>query len=297
VNEAAVQSTDLEAIEPSLAARGTARSICLCVDDFGMHPGIDSAALRLAEMGRVHAVSCMVGGNSWSSSSPLLRPMVKVDVGLHLDFTESPLLTGSRRTLPAMVFTSHLRWLDSRAIRAEIRAQLDAFEQAMGRSPSFIDGHQHVHQLPMVRNELLAELQARASRLSPWIRSTRAPRVGPSGLAGIPGLIKPRVVESLGARRLSAEAKRFGHKQNKHLLGVYDFRGGSSRYLTLLARWCRHASNGDLLMCHPSESRAEGDPLIEARCCEFDVLCGEAFEVELQRAQLLLAPMHFILST
>jgi len=292
-----VPATDSEAIEPGLAASDTARSICLCVDDFGMHPGIDGAALHLAGMGRVHAISCMVGGNSWSSSSPLLRPMDRVDIGLHLDFTESPLLTGSRRTLPAMVFTSHLRWLDRRAIRAEIRAQLDAFERAMGRSPSFIDGHQHVHQLPMVRNELLAELQARATHPLPWIRSTRAPGVGPSGLAGIPGLIKPRVVESLGARRLSAEAKRLGHKQNSHLLGVYDFRGGSSRYQTLLGWWCRHASNGDLLMCHPSESRAEGDPLIEARRCEFDVLCGEAFAVELQQAQLLLAPMHLILST
>ncbi len=56
-------------------------------------------------------------------------------------------------------------------MRAEIEAQIDAFEQATGRRPDFIDGHQHVHGLPGVRKALIAVLAARyAKGTQPWLR-------------------------------------------------------------------------------------------------------------------------------
>lgn len=88
-----------------------------------------------------------------------------------------------------------MRRLAAVDIRAEIRAQLDTFEQMLGHGPAFVDGHQHVHQLPVVRHELLDELRSRYRDRLPWLRSTRpANAVGHS-------LIKARGIPLLGSRR------------------------------------------------------------------------------------------------
>lgn len=272
--------------------------LCLCVDDFGLHGGIDTAALRLVDMQRVHAIACLVGGPSWVESSRSLRRFgpESLDVGLHLDFTEVPLLGASRRSLRALIAASHLRVLDRPSIRAEIRAQLDAFEQVMGHAPAFIDGHQHVHQLPVVRHELLAELAARRPVVMPWLRSTRAPRARPAASAASPGRFKPWVIESLGAAGLASAAGRLGCPQNRHLLGVYDFRGGRDRYRELLASWLRVACDGDLLMCHPSLPSNDADPLMPARVAEFEVLASAGFDAALSEAHVQLAPMSQLLA-
>ncbi len=249
-------------------------------------------------MHRVHAISCLVGGKSWGVSSRSLRRFNPggIDIGLHLDFTEAPLFRASRRSLSEMIVASHLWLLNRRLIRAEIRAQLDAFEQALGHGPAFLDGHQHVHQLPMVRSELLAELQTRRGDAPPWIRSTRAPRAKRSASTTSPERFKPWVIEGLGARGLAAAASSLGYPQNQHLLGVYGFQGGRSRYRELLAGWLLSASDGDLLMCHPSLSTRDADPLIDARQAEFDVLSSAGFNANLSAAQVQLGPMSQMLA-
>lgn len=263
------------------------RRVCVCVDDYGLHAGIDRAARHLVDLQRVHAVSCLVGGASWHVSSQSLRLLdpKRIDVGLHLDFTEAPKLSGSRHTLGCLIIRSHLQQLDRARIRAEIRAQFDAFEQAMGRAPAYVDGHQHVHQLPIVRSELLDELASRVrSEAPPWIRSTRAPRCAPGVVTPFRERFKAAVIQQLGSHRLAVEAQRRGYPQNRHLLGVYDFRGGASRYRQLLAAWLRCASDGDLLMCHPGWSATDPDPLAAARRAEFDVLSSAALDAEARAA-------------
>jgi predicted glycoside hydrolase/deacetylase ChbG (UPF0249 family) len=173
---------------------------------------------------------------------------------------------------------------------------MDAFEQSLGHAPAFVDGHQHVHQLPMVRSELLQEMQARYRDNSPWIRSTRTPRVSLRTAVTLGReLFKPRGIEWLGSRGLASAAQRMGFPQNSHLLGVYDFQGGRSRYRQLLARWLQTAVDGDLLMCHPSTLPQVNDPLIDARHAEFEVLSGPDFDSSLRDADVQLAPMSEIL--
>ena len=84
--------------------------------------------------------------------------------------------------------------IDTLRLRAEIEAQLDRFEDGVGHGPAHVDGHQHVHQLPGVREVLLSVLAGRYDVL-PWVRSTRAcPEAG----------TKARVIEALGERGLRA---------------------------------------------------------------------------------------------
>ncbi|MEO7854107.1 MAG: ChbG/HpnK family deacetylase [Rubrivivax sp.] len=266
----------------------------MCVEDFGLHAGVNEAAVRLAAMDRVHALGCLVGGEGWSLAwNAVLRRLDTggIDIGLHLDLTESPLLAGSRRRLPLLIGASLLRRLDAGAIRAEIRAQLDSFEQVLGHGPAFVDGHQHVHQLPLVRRELLDELVGRYRDTLPWLRSTRPTCVEWKSM------FKARAIQLLGSRALNATARRMGFGQNNHLLGVYDFEGGPERYRELLGAWVRSAREADLLMCHAGLRQPEGgDPLAAAREAEYEVLAGSGFGAMLRDAGVALRPMSQILA-
>lgn len=266
----------------------------MCIDDVGLHPGIDAAAIDLVQRGRVQAITCMVGAPAFADGAAALRSLIAarpnqpLEVGLHLDLTEHPLpLASTMPPMPPMslrtlILKAYLRALDRPALRAQIRAQLDAFEDRLGCPPDFIDGHQHVHQLPIVRTELLAELQGRGWRQRPWLRSTRSARRGWD---------KAALIQQLGAGRLMALCDRHGYAHNRALLGVYDFRGGMPRYEALLDDWLQRAHDGDLLMCHPGTQLPRDVGLGGARQAEYDVLRGPRFAEAVHRQGIALAPM------
>ncbi len=270
--------------------------MCICADDFGQHAGVNEAVQRLAESGRLHATGALVGAPAWRAGASLLRRLdaTGLDVGLHLDLTEFP-RTLQPRPLRWWVARGLLHVADRAALRGEIGAQLEAFEAALGHGPAFVDGHRHVHQLPCVRDELLAELRRRYGRHGPWIRSTRAARFR-GAASSAASRFKACVIESLGAAGLAAAAGRLGFAQNRRLLGVYDFRGGAPRYLALLRDWLPAAREGDLLICHPGLGTPGTDPLGAARAAESDVLAGRAFGDLLRDGSIALEPMSRILA-
>lgn len=285
------RGTTVPGMSHAAAEHSRPRRICVAADDFGLHAGICQAAIGLARMGHVQAIGCMVGGPAWHEWQPLLNRLDpdRVELGLHLDLTEFPLDPGMARPLQRWVFGGLLQRLDRRALRAEIRAQLAAFEQAIGRGPRYVDGHRHVHQLPVVREVLLSELDERYGSARPWLRSTRC-----TPIAGMRW--KPWLIEVLGARGLAAAAARHGYPQNRRLLGVYDFAGGTARYARLMAAWCRAAGDGDLLMCHPSLPHAGADPLRDARLAEYRLLSAPGFVPALRRAGIETRTMSRILA-
>lgn len=267
--------------------------IALCLDDLGLHAGVNAAAAALARLGRLNAVSCMVGASHWTEAREALAACeaAGADIGLHLDLTEAP-LRRPRQGLGALLLRSHAHLLAPAALRDEIEAQLDAFEAALGRAPDHVDGHQHVHQLPQVREALLEALQRRYRGRRPWLRSTRhadnlvAPAGQPMGAA-----LKPRVIEALGAAGLARLAALHGHRQNGRLLGVYDFRGGEAVYRNWLRAWLHAAREGDLLMCHAATGHRQDDPIGAARHDEMLLLGAPAFAEMLEHAGIGLRPI------
>ena len=257
--------------------------IAVCVDDYGLHRGVNEAAVALARAGRVSAISVLVGAPAWAEGVAALRslPPGEVDVGLHLDLTEHPLPGGERRPLWHWLAGAALRPRVRRAVRREIGDQLAAFESAMGRPPAYLDGHRHVHQMPGVRAELLAVLAGRR----PWVRNAQ-PAAAVPWCGG-----KPWLLAALGARGLRRQARRGGWPQNAHLLGVYDFGGDALRYQQLAARWLRAARPRDLWMCHPATALVPGDPIAPARLADYEVLAGDAFGALLQQAGVRVAPL------
>ena len=280
-----------------VAGEHTRRSICVVVDDFGLHPGICDAALRLGVLGRVHAIGCQVGGGSWAGWHPELRMLAlgEIDLGLHLDLTERP-LTIEPWPIARIVARSLLRRLDVEAARGEVRAQLDAFEDALQRGPDFVDGHQHVHQLPVVRDALLEELTRRYPSTLPWLRSTRAAHAWPGFAAQAwRDAAKARTIETLGASGLAKRARRLGFRQNGRLCGVYDFSGDEVAFLARLDGWFNGCRTGDLLMCHPSAAHDTHDGIAGARVVEFQSLAGDRFGALLRAHAIGLESMSHIL--
>jgi len=172
-------------------------------------------------------------------------------------------------------------------IRAEIGRQLDAFQEAMGRAPDFIDGHQHVHILPGVRDVLLDELVRRGLWGRLWLRDSadRLPRILARGVE----LSKALVVAAL-ARGFAAKAHQLGFQTNEGFAGfsAFDPRRNYgrdfSRYLAMPG--ARH-----LVMCHPGhldEDPDAGDEVREPRARELDFLLSDRFIHTLESARFSL---------
>jgi chitin disaccharide deacetylase len=244
--------------------------LAVCADDYGLSAGVDDAIADLIEAGRLSATSCLVDAPHFHVGAERLRALAPVaDIGLHLNFTESFGEDAPRHPLASFIARAYARRLDAAAIRAEVRRQLDLFESVCGFAPHHVDGHQHVQQLPVVRDALLAELGARPAGQRPWLRIGVPPR----GAHGV----KPMVLGALGAHALARAATRAGFATNAHLLGVYGFDGSAAEYLARLERWLAAARDRDVLMAHPGGGELAGDPIAPARAREYKVLGGAAF--------------------
>jgi predicted glycoside hydrolase/deacetylase ChbG (UPF0249 family) len=260
------------------------KSLTLCADDFGLAPASDRVMLQLAERGRLGTVSCIVNTPGWAAAATALAGS-GLACGLHLNLTEgrplSPALAAVWPVLPALprlIVQAHLRQLPRAALRDELRAQLDAFEQHRGQAPGHIDGHQHVHHLPVVR-ELLLDLLA--DRPGVLVRNTGSVR-GP-GFA-----LKRALIAATGGRTLGRRLAALRAQQNGPLFGVYDF-GGSPGYRTLMQRWLAALpERGALLFCHPGAASA-GDAISQARAREAAYFGSEAFTDDLAAAGVRLA--------
>ncbi|MEM8651652.1 MAG: ChbG/HpnK family deacetylase [Pseudomonadota bacterium] len=153
----------------------------LCADDFGLNGGINQAIMDLVGKKRINAISCMsIFTDNKKSASQLAKAVHKngnAQIGLHLTLSEYTPLTEMPDFAPngfpsikTILVKSHLRRLNRKELENEITAQIDSFHELFGFAPDFIDGHQHVHVLPVIRKMIL---ETAVGRLAPggWVRS------------------------------------------------------------------------------------------------------------------------------
>ncbi len=241
----------------------------MCADDFGLHISVDEAIVELARLGRLSGAGCLVDGPSFAESAQSLRSS-GLQCGLHLNFTEALGAEGVFMPLGQLVRACWARRLDPVHVRRQIVHQLDRYEAVLGCAPHYVDGHQHVHQFPQIREALIDELGRRylTAGSRPWLRSTLA---GPQAGMPLNLRVKSAIIATLGASRHGRLARGQGFRLNRALLGVYDFTGGASGYARLLPAWLAAAREGDLIMCHPAMRAVPGDALGEQRRAEYDV--------------------------
>lgn len=262
------------------------REIHICADDFGMNAHVNAGIVSLALRRRLTGTSCLVDGPLFEQDIAQLQA-TGIKIGLHLNFTESLGQDGPVWPLRTIIARSLVRSLPAMAIADAIERQLQQFERVTGHPPHYIDGHQHVHQLPQIRSALLPILQRRYADIQlPWIRHG-----GNVRSAGFPLALKAKAytIALLGAGSLRREATAAGFPMNNGFCGVYDFSGGQEAYLRWVGLWLAQCKNGDALMCHPAKGHAVNDTLGAQRQAEFAVLSSDALEVMLagERVQVV----------
>ncbi len=207
------------------------RPVILCADDFGLTPGVSDAIAELIATGRLSATSCMSTRPDWRRAAGMLRKVVArtpADVGLHLTLTDQPAAVpagglaeaGRLPPLGQLLPRALARRLPAAAVRDELRAQFDAFENAWGAPPDYVDGHQHIHLLPGVREILVGELLRRYPPGRVWVRDcVEAPH---RCLRRRVAVGKALFIGALGAglRRLLRHA---GLPANDGFSGLHDF--------------------------------------------------------------------------
>lgn len=255
----------------------------MCADDYGMTPEISAGILELARHKRITATSVMSLSPHWSAwAAPLRDGHDLMDVGLHLDWT-SPfaIKEGFGKALPLLMALSALRLLSPSTIERAIELQLDLFETHFQAPPDHVDGHQHIHQFPMIRDMLMRILSRRYSSAErPWIRIAR--------VAAHHVNVKAQVINAMGANALQKLADKLGFAHSQHLTGVYDFHGDAQLYEQQLRHWLTQLPKGSVLMCHPGHGPIGNAPFPDARLWEQEVLLAPSFLALLNSTQTTL---------
>ncbi len=116
------------------------RFVIVNADDFGLTSGINRGIIEAHERGIVTSASMMVRYPAAAEAAAYARERTQFSVGLHFEASEWRFEEGEWKLAYQIVEVS-----DESAVRAEFDRQLAKFEQLMGRRPTHLDSHQHVH--------------------------------------------------------------------------------------------------------------------------------------------------------
>jgi predicted glycoside hydrolase/deacetylase ChbG (UPF0249 family) len=276
------------------------RPIWLCADDYGISPAVSRGIRQLVAEGRLNATSAMVVAPSLdpaeaASLNSLNATQRRVAIGLHVTLTGrfKPISSDYRPTrggvfvsLTEMMVRGRLGLLDRSRLLAEISAQLEAFIVRFGHPPDFIDGHQHAHLAPQVREALLDVAKQAAPNV--WVRQCGSAPDMPRPVSEF----KARILDGLSAKFRALAAER-GVATNPAFAGAYDFNSADEAdFPRLFPGFLRGLPSGSVVMCHPGFVDAELmrlDPLTTQREREYAYLASEEFPAILRAHGLTLA--------
>jgi len=253
------------------------KHITICADDYGQTLEISQAIIDLINMQRISATSCMVNSKHFTKSAVLLKSLTdKADIGLHFNLTEGNLVANHSRkldTLPITLLKSTLRLLDKQYLTKELNAQLDVFEEHMGFTPDFIDGHQHVHQIPQVRDVILQVYEKRLRKSRCYVRALDKSLINLNNIS-----FKKIILYSLGATKFKSLLIKHDIPHNKSFSGIYDFKK-SYNYKNYFNKFLQEITNDGLLMCHPGypSNSTESDLLVDSRHHELAFFKSQLF--------------------
>jgi predicted glycoside hydrolase/deacetylase ChbG (UPF0249 family) len=262
------------------------RRIWLCADDYGISTAVNVAIRDLVVRGRLNATSALVVAPGCHRSEAILLDALnfaapRVAIGLHLALT-APFRPSSREfkrrrdgafmPLAATLRHAVLRRFDCDALAAEIASQVEHFAGLFGRAPDFIDGHQHVHLLPQIRDAVLQV--AKKTVPHAWLRQCGRAAPFMARFADRKGLFLDVL-----SRKFRRRAAALGLRTNPAFAGTYEF-ADDADFAALFPRFIDRLPDGGVVMCHPGFVDAELqrlDPLTTLREREYAFLAGDSF--------------------
>jgi chitin disaccharide deacetylase len=274
------------------------RRIWLCADDYGISPGVNDGIRELVLRGCINATSVMVAAPYFNEDEAAALDTLnsgkkRAALGLHVTLTAPfkplsvnfmPSREGQFLPLNNMLRAAAIRRLRSDALVIEIATQLRKFIDAFGRPPDFLDGHQHVHLFPQVRDAFL-QVVARGAP-DAWVR-----QCGRSSASRRATDCKALTLDilSVGFRR---KAKRMGVPTNPAFAGTYAF-NANANFAKIFPRFLSGLPNGGLIMCHPGRVDTQLkalDSLTTLREHELAFFSSNAFPKVLAEYGVALAP-------
>jgi chitin disaccharide deacetylase len=149
-----MRATASRAVMPSNAAQSSTpptarRWLIVNADDFGRSSGINRGVACAREGGIVTSASLMVLWPAAAEAAQYARQDPDLSLGLHVDLGEWSYDNGQWTRVYEVVAGQN-----PTAIAREVLRQLAAFRALVGRDPTHLDSHQHVHREEPVRSIL-----------------------------------------------------------------------------------------------------------------------------------------------
>jgi putative flippase GtrA len=201
----------------------------LHADDLGLAKGVDAAIIDLAQSGQLRGASLLVNGPSAAHAVEAWRDLAEPPpLTLHFCLTEGHRLPNCP-DLPSgfgtLLLASLLPWQRRRIapqLRTVLQQQISRYRQLTGLSQIRLDGHQHIHLVPLV---LDAVMDLAPSESITWVRTTRESM--PEGLSlklwwrslQTGGLLKWLVLQLLSGLA-TPRLRRAGLATNRRFAGV-----------------------------------------------------------------------------
>lgn len=242
-------------------------TLSIAADDFGLTRRVTDTILQVVDGGPVRLVSIVANGEAVEYALTEYKKRANIlALAVHLNLTEGKTLSAPEE-VPHLVDSRGMfknsvagLWLSytfgSRtkraALRAEVRreavAQIGSIREALGGESLAVNGHQHVHMLPFVFEEVMTIGGVVA------VRITREPLF----FCGVPSPINmvARFMLSVLSRRLMHSARARGVRTNDWFVGLLY--SGRMTEKILRAGLARAQGGSVEALFHPG-SAAEGE--------------------------------------
>jgi chitin disaccharide deacetylase len=145
---------------------GGKRSLIVNADDFGRSPEINAGVIKAHEEGILTSASLMVRWPAAAEASAYGGDREGFSLGLHVDLCEWAFADGEWFPVYEVVPPD-----DPSAVAAEVKGQLEIFRDLVGRDPTHVDSHQHIHVSDPIATPVIKEL---AQELGVPLRSASA---------------------------------------------------------------------------------------------------------------------------
>ena len=143
------------------------RALIVNADDFGQSFGVNRGIMEAHERGIVTSASLMVRWPAAREAAAYAKKHPRLSLGLHFDYGEWGCRNGNWTKLYEVVSEEDLE-----AVRREASRQLAAFRRLVGKDPSHLDSHQHLHLREPIRSifvDLAEKLRVPLRRCSPQV--------------------------------------------------------------------------------------------------------------------------------